>query len=82
MKSLRLPSALFLAAAAVPVFAPHLAGAQDGNGAVFAMTNAASNNQNNAYIRREDGSLEFSAAFPTGAMAAEAPSIRCTPRDR
>lgn len=32
----------------------------------FAMTNAASNNQINAYTRREDGSLEFSGAFPTG----------------
>jgi 6-phosphogluconolactonase len=30
------------------------------------MTNAASNNQINAYTRREDGSLELSAAFPTG----------------
>lgn len=57
---------LFLAAAAVLVFAPHRAAAQDGQGAVFAMTNAASNNQINAYTRREDGSLEFSAAFPTG----------------
>ena len=66
MKSLGLPYALLLAVAAVLVFAPHRAAAQDGNGAVFAMTNAASNNQINAYIRREDGSLEFSAAFPTG----------------
>jgi 6-phosphogluconolactonase len=66
MKSLRLPSVLFLAAAAVLAFASHRAAAQDGSGAVFAMTNAASDNQINAYIRREDGSLEFSAAFPTG----------------
>ena len=54
-------------AAAVPLLAPHRAAAQDERGgAVFAMTNAASNNQINAYTRREDGSLEFSAAFPTG----------------
>lgn len=67
---------LSLAAAAVLFFAPHRAAAQDergnifggrdGNGAVFAMTNAASNNQINAYIRRDDGSLDFVAAFPTG----------------
>lgn len=30
------------------------------------MTNAASNNQIDAYARREDGTLEFSAAFSTG----------------
>jgi len=66
MKSLRLASVLSLVAAAVLVFAPHRAAAQDGNGAVFAMTNAASNNQINAYARREDGTLEFSGAFLTG----------------
>jgi 6-phosphogluconolactonase (cycloisomerase 2 family) len=42
------------------------AAAQDGQGAVFVMTNAASNNQINAYIRRADGSLEFSGSFATG----------------
>ncbi|HTY84906.1 MAG TPA: hypothetical protein VMB19_11845 [Silvibacterium sp.] len=66
MKSLRLPYGLFLAAVAVLAFAPHRAAAQDEGGAVFAMTNAASNNQINAYTRGEDGSLQFSAAFPTG----------------
>jgi 6-phosphogluconolactonase (cycloisomerase 2 family) len=66
IKSLRLPYVFFLFAAAVLAFAPHRAAAQDQPGAVFAMTNAASNNQINAYTRREDGSLEFSAAFPTG----------------
>ena len=65
-----------LAAAAVLVYVPSRAVAQDGagdgfggqngNGAVFAMTNAASDNQINAYIRGEDGSLQFSAAYPTG----------------
>jgi 6-phosphogluconolactonase (cycloisomerase 2 family) len=66
IKSLKLPYVFFLVAAAVLVFAPHRAAAQDQPGAVFAMTNAVSNNQINAYTRREDGSLEFSAAFPTG----------------
>ncbi|MFZ0633472.1 MAG: beta-propeller fold lactonase family protein [Acidobacteriaceae bacterium] len=67
IKSLRLPYVLFLAAAAVLAFAPHRVAAQDERGgAVFAMTNAASNNQINAYVRRDDGSLEFSGAFPTG----------------
>jgi 6-phosphogluconolactonase len=66
IKSLRLPSVWFLTAAAVLVLAPHRANAQDGNGAVFAMTNAASNNQINAYTRREDGSLDFTGAFSTG----------------
>jgi 6-phosphogluconolactonase len=66
IKSLRLPYVFFLAAATVLAFAPHRAAAQDQLGAVFAMTNAASNNQINIYTRREDGSLEFSAAFPTG----------------
>jgi len=42
------------------------AAAQDGQGAVFVMTNAASNNQINAYIRRADGSLESSGSFATG----------------
>ena len=67
MKRLKLPFVLSLLAAAVPLLAPHRAAARDERGgAVFAMTNAASNNQINAYTRREDGSLEFSAAFPTG----------------
>src|ERR1700739_3755757 len=66
MKILRHSCVLFLAVASVLVFAAHRAAAQDRGGAVFAMTNAASNNQINAYIRGEDGSLQFSAAFPTG----------------
>ena len=57
---------LFLVATAVLVVVPHHATAQNPSGAVFAMTNAASNNQINAYTRREDGSLQFSAAFSTG----------------
>lgn len=66
MKSLRRPSVLFLTAATVLVFAPHRVAAQDGGGAVFATTNAASNNQINAYTRREDGTLDFAGAFATG----------------
>jgi 6-phosphogluconolactonase len=66
MKSLRLPYGLFLAAVALLAIVPHRAVAQEQGGAVFAMTNAALNNQINAYIRREDGSLQFSAAFSTG----------------
>jgi 6-phosphogluconolactonase len=66
MKSLRLPYVLFLAAATVLVSAPHHAAAQDQTGAVFAMTNAASNNQIDAWVRRDDGSLEFFEAFSTG----------------
>ncbi|MGA7255850.1 MAG: lactonase, partial [Terracidiphilus sp.] len=67
IKSLKLPFALSLLAAAVPLLAPHRAAAQDERGgAVFAMTNAASNNQINAYNRLEDGSLQFAAAFSTG----------------
>jgi 6-phosphogluconolactonase len=65
-RSLRLPYALSLAAAAVLFSVPHRAVAQELGGAVFAMTNAVSNNQINAYDRRDDGSLEFAAAFPTG----------------
>ncbi len=66
MKSLKVPYVFFLAAAAVLVFAPQRSIAQDGPGAVFAMTNAASNNQIETYIRREDGSLEQAGAFSTG----------------
>ncbi len=66
MRSLRLPYVLSLAAATVLVVAPHRSAAQDGSGAVFAMTNAASNNQIETYTRRDDGSLDFAGAFSTG----------------
>jgi len=69
MKSLKLPYALSLIAAAALVIAPHYAAAQDypdSSGAVFVMTNAASNNQIDAYTRLADGSLEFSGSFATG----------------
>ena len=38
----------------------------DANGAVFVMTNAAENNQIDAYIRRADGSLQAAGVFSTG----------------
>jgi 6-phosphogluconolactonase len=66
-KNLKFPYVFFLAIAAVLAFGSHRAVAQEKEGgAVFAMTNAASSNQINAYIRRADGSLEFSAAVATG----------------
>lgn len=66
MKSLKLPLALCLFAVAAVATAPTHATAQDGQGAVFVMTNAASNNQINAYTRLADGSLESSGSFATG----------------
>lgn len=66
MKILRLTYALSLVAAVVMVSAPHRAAAQEQPGAVFAMTNAASNNQIDAYTRRTDGSLDWAGAFSTG----------------
>lgn len=66
MKSLKLPFTLCLFATAALAMAPNPATAQEDQGAVFVMTNAASNNQINAYIRRKDGSLEWSGAFATG----------------
>lgn len=69
MKNLKLPCALSLVAAAVLLIAPHHAAAQDDrdtSGAVFVMTNAASNNQIDAYTRLADGDLAFSGSFATG----------------
>ncbi|MGB9145570.1 MAG: beta-propeller fold lactonase family protein [Acidobacteriaceae bacterium] len=57
---------LSLLTAAVVALAPHHAAAQEERGAVFAMTNAASNNQIEAYSRSEDGTLEWAGAFSTG----------------
>src|SRR6201998_1315571 len=55
-----------LLAGAVLAMPPSRATAEDGQGAVFVMTNAASNNQINAYVRLADGSLESSGTFATG----------------
>ena len=66
MNNLRLFLAAGLLAGAVFAMPLSHAAALDGRGAVFVMTNAASNNQVNAYIRQADGSLEFSGSFATG----------------
>lgn len=66
MKNPTLSLAMSLFTAAALATAPSHAAAQDGRGAVFVMTNAASNNQVDAYTRSADGSLEFSASFATG----------------
>jgi len=66
MKSPRLPYVCSLAAAAVLALAPLHATAQNEQGAVFVMTNAASNNQIRSYTRSGDGSLDFAGAFATG----------------
>jgi 6-phosphogluconolactonase len=66
MKNLRLFLAAGLIAGAAFAMPLSRAAAQDGRGAVFVMTNAASENQVNAYIRQADGSLEFSNSFATG----------------
>lgn len=66
MKSPRLPLAVcFLTVGALAV-TQNRATAQDHHGAVFVMTNAASNNQINAYSRSEDGSLVSVGSFATG----------------
>jgi len=66
MKSLRLLCSMSFVAAAILVLAPQHAAAQDGYGAVFTMTNAASNNQIDSWVRRDDGSLVWAGAFSTG----------------
>lgn len=63
---------LVLTVAAILALAPSFGTLQaqtfdrEHNGAVFVMTNAASNNQINAYTRGEDGSLEWAGSFATG----------------
>jgi 6-phosphogluconolactonase len=66
MQSLKLSLVVCLFATAVAAMRPSRAVAQDGRGAVFAMTNAASNNQILAYTRRADGELEPAGSFATG----------------
>jgi 6-phosphogluconolactonase len=46
--------------------APRASHAEQNRGAVFVMTNAATNNQIVAYSRQEDGSLQWADAFSTG----------------
>jgi len=45
---------------------PGEANAQNPNGAVFVMSNAAENNQIDAYVRHADGSLQADGVFSTG----------------
>lgn len=66
MKVTRLACALSLVTVAALLLQPCRAAAQDAGGAVFAMTNASSNNQIEAFHRLEDGSLEWMGAFRTG----------------
>ena len=66
MKSFRLIPVVCLVASGALALTQNRAAAQDGRGAVFVMTNAASNNQINAYTRQDDGSLTWAGAFATG----------------
>jgi 6-phosphogluconolactonase len=66
MSNMRVFLALFLFAGTTLAMAANPAAAQDDQGAVFVMTNAASNNQIQAYDRREDGLLQYAGTFSTG----------------
>lgn len=66
MKSFRLIPVVCLVASSALALTQNQASAEDERGAVFVMTNAASNNQINAYTRQEDGSLTWAGAFATG----------------
>jgi len=66
MKSFRLIPVVCLVAAGAFALTQNRASAQEGRGAVFVMTNAASNNQINAYAREEDGSLQWAGSYATG----------------
>lgn len=66
MINLRFSLTASLLAGAVVAMPLSRAAALDGQGAVFVMTNDASNNQINAYIRHAEGSLESSGSFATG----------------
>ena len=66
MKSLKLTVAVCLVTAGAFVAGGQVSHAEETRGAVFVMTNAASNNQIIAYARQEDGSLQWSGTFSTG----------------
>ena len=66
MKSMKLTVAVCLMVAGVFGLASRKSTAEENGGAVFVMTNAASNNQVLAYTRQEDGSLQSAGAFSTG----------------
>ena len=66
MKSFKLIPVVCLVAMGTFAFTQNPAFAEDGTGAVFVMTNAASNNQIETYTRHEDGSLTWTGAVATG----------------
>jgi 6-phosphogluconolactonase len=66
MKSLKLTVVVCLLAGSAFLSAPRALHAEPNRGAVFVMTNAATDNQVIAYARQEDGSLQWSGAYPTG----------------
>ena len=66
MKSFKLAVVVCLLAGGAIALGPQLSQAEETRGAVFVMTNAASNNQVIAYARQEDGSLQRTGAFSTG----------------
>jgi 6-phosphogluconolactonase len=65
MKSFTLAIVVCLLAGCL-VLGPQASYAEESHGAVFVMTNAASDNQILAYSRQEDGSLQSAGAFSTG----------------
>lgn len=66
MKSIRhLPVVVCLLTGSL-AFTHVRAAAEEHNGAVFIMTNAASGNQVKTYVRQEDGSLQAAGEFATG----------------
>jgi len=66
MKSLRLTLVVCLAAGVGSILGQQISNAEENTGAVFVMSNAASNNQVLAYARQDDGSLQWAGAFSTG----------------
>lgn len=66
MNSFKLIPVVCLVASSALALTQLPAAAEDGTGAVFVMTNAASNNQIDSYARHEDGSLAWAGSFATG----------------
>ena len=66
MKSLNLTVAVCLAAGGALFAGQQASHAEEHDGAVFVMTNAASDNQIVSYVRHGDGSLQCAANFSTG----------------
>ena len=65
MKSIRLPLVVCLLIGSLALTRVRAA-AEEHDGAVFVMTNAADGNQVKAYTRHEDGSLQWAADYATG----------------